>query len=80
MIPPPIVNAGMIKETLLLTAKILGGFYFMKNKNSLAPQRYEIPIRAIYVDFFENLIHRLLVLALSVVKLFVALVRFISYL
>jgi len=38
MIPPPIVNAGMIKETLLLTAKILGDFYFVKNKNSLAPQ------------------------------------------
>ena len=51
----------------------------MKNKNSLAPQRYEIPIRAIYVDIFENLIHMLLVLALSVVKLFVTLVRFISY-
>ena len=58
--------------------KITWRFYFMKNKNSLAPQWYEIPIRAIYVDIFENLIHMLLVFALSVVKLFVTLVRFIS--
>ena len=32
-----------------------------------------------HVDIFEKLLHMLLVLALSVVKLFVTLVRFISY-
>jgi hypothetical protein len=34
---PPTADASMIKETLL-TAKILGEFYFMKNINNLAPQ------------------------------------------
>ena len=33
----------------------------------------------LYVNIFENLIHMLLVLALSIVKLVVTLVRFISY-
>jgi hypothetical protein len=32
MMLPPIANAGMIKETLLLTAKILGVFYFVERK------------------------------------------------
>jgi hypothetical protein len=35
---PPYCHTGMIKETLLLTAKILGIFILWKNKNSLAPQ------------------------------------------
>ena len=43
----PTADAGMIKWTLLLTAKILGKFYFVKNTNTLAPQWHEISTKAI---------------------------------
>ena len=34
-------NTGMIRETLLLTAKLLGNLIFAKNKNSLAPRWHD---------------------------------------
>jgi len=34
-------NTGMIRETLLLTAKLLGNFILRKNKNSLAPRWHD---------------------------------------
>ena len=48
-----------------------------KKANSLAPQWHDKFLPEPYIDIFENHTHMLLVLTLSIVKLFVTLVRFI---
>ena len=50
------------KKLYFLLQKCLGILFCEKMKNSLAPQWYKIPTRAIYWHVFKNLTHMLLVL------------------
>jgi len=50
------------KKPYFLLQKYLGFLFCEKWKNSLAPQWYEIPTKAIYWHVFKNLTHMLLVL------------------
>ena len=58
----PTADVVWSKKPYFLLQKYLGFLFCEKWKNSLAPQWYEIPTKAIYWHVFKNLTHMLLVL------------------